>query len=171
MDESFCALLGKKVCGKESNKYFGRLSDILVSKGTNEIIGIISKNESLIYPKRLFFLQDICGRDEISVYVNGFGEKFTKIVPVCTDFKSMEFDIYKRKAIFPDGSEAGKIQNIKLDLNLGIITAFEIGFSLAQDLLTGRKLCPARNTITFYDDNIVLESNLIEVKKCKKIFF
>ena len=43
MYESFLRLKGRKVCGKDTKKYFGRLSDILVNKETNAIIGIISK--------------------------------------------------------------------------------------------------------------------------------
>lgn len=171
MDESFSALRGKKVCNKDTKKYFGRLSDILVNKGTNEIIGIVSKNEALIYPKRLFYIKEISGYDEVCVYVTGFGEKFAKVVPIFTDYKSCGNDIYKRRAVFKDGSEAGKIQNINLNLETGTITGFEIGFSLAQDLLTGRKLCPAQNTINFKHDNIVLEKSLIEAKRAKKYFF
>lgn len=171
MDESFASLRGRKICNKDTNKCLGRLSDILVSKGTNEIIGIISKNEALIYPRRLFYLKEVTGYDEISIYVEGYGEKFAKVVPILTDFKSMENDIYKRKAIFTNGKEAGKIQNVNLSLETGIITGFEIGFSLAQDLLNGRKLCPAQNTISYRSDNIVLENNLIEEKRTKKYFF
>lgn len=157
MDESFCALKGRKVCNKDTNKCFGRLSDILVNKGTNQIIGIISKNESFIYPRRLFYMSDLCGYDQVCVYVSGFGERFAKVVPIYTDFKSCGNDIYKKKAMFSDGSEAGKIQNIKFDLETGVITGFELGFSLAQDLLTGRKLCRTRDTIVFNRDNIVIE--------------
>lgn len=171
MDESFASLRGRKVCNKDTNKYFGRLSDILVNEGTNEIIGIISKNETLIYPRRFFCIGEIMGYDEICIHVSGYGERFAKVVPVYTDFRSMGDDIYKRKAVLPDGSDAGKIQNINLNLEMGIITGFEIGFSLAQDLINGRKICPARNTIHFNHGSIVLENSPIEMKNGKKMFF
>ena len=163
MDESFCALLGKKVCCKKTNKCFGRLSDILVSKGTNEIIGIVAKNDSLIYPRRFFYFEDICDKDSVNIFVSGFGEKFMKVVPIFAEFKSIEADMLKRKAVFPDGREAGKIQNINLNMETGTIEGFEIGISIIQDLLNGRKLCRTQNTITFEGDNIVVENNLTQI--------
>lgn len=157
MYESFLKLKGKKVCGKDTNKYFGRLSDILVNKDTNEIIGIISKNDSLLYRHRLFYMKDICKWDEVSVYVKGYGEKFVKIIPIYTDFKSCENDIYKKRAIYSDGVRAGRIQNIKFNFEAGTIAAFEVGSSLVQDLLNGRLICPAQNTISYLQDDIILD--------------
>ena len=93
MYESFLRLKGRKVCGKDTNKYFGRLSDILVNKDTNEILGIIAKNDSIIYKHRLFYMRDICRKDEVCIYVNGYGEKFIKVVPLLVDFKSCENDL------------------------------------------------------------------------------
>lgn len=156
MDESFLKLKGRKVSGKDTNKYFGRLSDILVNKDTNKIIGIISKNDSLIYRHRLFYIEDVCGMDEVNVFVTGFGEKFVKVVPTFMDFKSCENDIFKRKAIFSDGSEAGKIQNINFDFESGSMTEVEIGASIAQDLLEGRMICPTQHNVTFFQDKIII---------------
>ncbi len=156
MDESFVGLRGKKICGKDTDKYFGRLSDIIVNKDSNEIIGIISKNETPFYRHRFFPKSDISGMDETHIFVTGFGEKFAKVVPVYKAFLCCGDDIYKRRAIFKDGSDAGKVQNIKLDFETGVITGFEIGSSLAQDLLVGRKLCRTQDRIDFYRGNIVV---------------
>lgn len=153
MYESFGRLKGKKVCGRNNGKYFGRLSDIIVNKGTNKIIGIVSKNDSLIYRRRLFLKSDIEGCDEVHVYVKGFGEKLSQ----SSLFQSVENDIYRRKAILSDGREVGRIQNINLSLESGVIIGFEIGTSIAQDLLTGRKICRTRNTITTCRGSIVLQ--------------
>ena len=158
MYESFVVLKGKKVCEHETNKYFGRLSDIIVNKDSNKIIGIISKNEALLYRHRFFPVKDICGGDEVNVFVKGFGERFVKVIPVWGDFICCGNDIYKRKAVYSDGSDAGKIQDINFDFEAGIITEFEVGFSLAQDLLVGRKLCRTQDKIDFYRGNIVINS-------------
>lgn len=158
MYESFLKLKGKKICGKDTNKYFGRLSDILVDKDTNVIIGIISKNDSLIYKHRLFYMKDISKWDEVNIYVKGFGEKFVKVVPIYEDFKSCENDIYKKKAIYSDGSHAGMIQNISFNFEAGKLTGFEVGASLMQDLLNGRLICPAQNTVNYLQDSIVLDA-------------
>ncbi len=157
MYESFLKLKGKKICEKDTKKYFGRLSDILVNKDTNEIIGIISKNDSFIYRHRLFYMKDIYKWDEVNVYVKGFGEKFVKIIPVYSDYKSCENDIYKKRAIYSDGSRAGRIQNINFDFEAGTIAAFEVGSSIVQDLLNGRLICPAQNTINYLQGDIVLD--------------
>ncbi len=158
MYESFLKLKGKKICSRDTNKYFGRLSDILVKKDTNHVIGIISKNDSLIYRHRLFYMKDVCRWDEVCIYVNGFGEKFVKVVPLYTDFKSCENDIYKKSAIFPDGKGAGIVQNIEFNFETGTIAAFEIGSSLIQDLLSGRLICPARNTVNYLKGSLVIDT-------------
>lgn len=165
MYESFGRLKGKKVCGKNNGKYFGRLSDIIVNKGTNMIIGIVSKNDSLIYRHRLFLKDDIEGSDEVHIYVKGSGERLLKSSQKNNEFQSIENDIFRRKAVFSDGLEAGRIQNINLNLESGTIVGFEIGTSIAQDLLTGRKMCRTRDTITICRGSIVLQD------EDKKIFF
>ena len=169
MYESFCKLKGKKVCNKDG-KYFGRLSDILVKKGTSDIIGIVSQSDSLIFRHRLFLKKDILGSDEVAVFVNGRGERFVKNTKD-GDHKSCENDIYKRKAVFGDGSEAGMIQNISFDLETGTIIGFEIGSSLAHDLLYGRKICRTQNTINICRGNVVVDNDLEEDPTRKKIFF
>lgn len=165
MYESFGRLKGKKVCGKISGKYFGRLSDIIVNKGTNTIFGIVSKNDSLLYRHRLFLRSDIEGSDEVHVYVKGSGERLLKSSQKNSEHQSLENDIYRRKAVFSDGREAGRIQNINLSLESGTIIGFEIGTSIAQDLLTGRKMCRTRDTIKTCRGSIVLQD------EDKKIFF
>ncbi len=157
MDESFLKLKGRKVLEKTHKKCFGRLSDILVNKDTNKIIGIVSKNDSLIYRHRFFGADSICGCDDINIIVSGFGEKFVKVVPVFADYKSCENDIFKRKAVFSDGTEAGKIQNINFDMELGSISGLEIGTSIVQDLLSGRMICPNMQNIHYLQDKIVLD--------------
>ncbi len=159
MYESFLKLRGKKVCGRETNKYFGRLSDILVNKDTNEIIGIISKNDSLLYRHRLFYMKDVSKIDEVSVYVNGFGEKFVKVIPIYSDYKSCENDIYKKKALYSDGTKMGMVQNINFNFETGKLVAFEVGASLMQDLLNGRLICPALNTVYYRVGGIVLDAD------------
>ncbi len=158
MDESFLKLKGRKVLEKSTGKYFGRLSDILVNKDTNNIIGIVSRNDSLIYRHRFFTAENIYGYDEINLLVSGFGEKFMKVVPVFADYKSCENDIFKRKAVFSDGTEAGKIQNINFDMETGIISGLEIGTSIVQDLLSGRMICPSMQRIHYFQDKIVLDN-------------
>ncbi len=170
MDESFLRLKGKKICEEKTHKYFGRLSDILVKKGTNEILGIISKNDSLVYKYRLFNLVDIANTNATCIFVNGFGERFVKIIPR-EDFQSCENDIYKRKTILTDGTDAGIIQNINLDLKTGTLSGFEIGFSLAEDLLKGRKICRTRNTISFSKGKLILEEKLVECVARRKNLF
>lgn len=165
MCESFGRLKGKKVCGRISGKYFGRLSDIIVNKGTNTIFGIVSKNDSLLYRRRLFLKSDIEGSDEVHVYVKGSGERLFKSSPQNDRFQSVENDIYRRKAVFSDGSEAGRIQNINLSLESGTIIGFEIGSSIAEDLLKGRKMCRTHNTIEMCRGSILLQD------EDKKIFF
>lgn len=157
MDESFLTLKGRKVCGRDTNKYFGRLSDVLVNKDTNRIIGIISKNDSLIYRHRLFLLSEVTGCDDVCIYVRGFGERFVRVIPVFTDFSSCEDDIFKRKAVSTSGNIIGKIQNIHFDFEIGCIKGFETGFSLAQDLLNGRMFYPIQDTIRFSQGRIVLD--------------
>ncbi|MGM9551678.1 MAG: PRC-barrel domain-containing protein [Clostridia bacterium] len=170
MDESFCRLKGKKVCDEKIGKCYGRLSDILVNKGTNEILGIISTNDSFVYKNRLFNREDIISSDETSIYVKGFGEKFVKVIPI-EDYQSCENDIYKRKAVLTDGRNVGKIQNMNFDLETGIMTEFEIGSSIAEDLLKGRKICRTRDTISFSDGKIILEEKLTDSVERKKILF
>lgn len=170
MDESFLKLKGRRVTENNTKKYFGRLSDILVNKDTSEIIGIISKNDSLIYRHRLFYIKDVVGRDELSIYVTGFGERFVKVVPIFTDYKSCGNDIYKRKAVLEDGSVIGKVQNMNFNLEAGILTEFEIGSSLAQDLLNGRIICPTQDSIDFFQGNILLYDEKMGIIKRKKMF-
>lgn len=172
MDESFLKLKGRKVLEKNSRKYFGRLSDILVNKDTNNIIGIVSKNDSLIYRHRFFTAENICGCEELNIIVSGFGEKFVKVVPVFADYKSCGNDIFKRKAVFSDGTEIGKIQDINFDMETGNISGLEIGTSIIQDLLSGRMICPNMQRIHYFQDKIVLDNvfknltgNFYEVKK------
>lgn len=158
MYESFLKLKGRRVCGKNSKKYFGRLSDILVNKDTNEILGIISKNDSIIYKHRLFYMKDICNKDEVCIYVNGYGEKFLKVVPLYKDFKSCENDIYKKRAIYRDGKGAGYVKNITFNFETGVLSGFEVGSSLIQDLINGRLICPSSNTVNYLNDCIVLDA-------------
>lgn len=158
MYESFLKLKGRKILEKNSKKCLGRLSDILVDKDTTAVIGIVSENNSLIYRHRFFDIKSICDYDEVDITVDGFGEKFVKIVPVFTDFKSCENDIFKRKAVFSDGSFAGKIQNINFDMEAGSISQLEIGTSLIQDLLSGRLVCPSTEKIRYCRDEIVVDS-------------
>lgn len=158
MYESFLKLKGRRVCGKDTDKYFGRLSDILVNKDTNQIIGIISKNEAIIYKHRLFYMRDICRTDEVSIYVNGYGEKFMKVIPLYGNFKSCENDIYKKRALYPDGHGAGFVRNITFNLEAGVMSGFEVGSSLIQDLINGRLICPSGNTVNYLNDCIVLDT-------------
>ncbi len=158
MYESFLKLKGRKIFEKNSKKYLGRLSDILVNKDTSDVIGIVSENNSLIYRHRFFDVKSICDYDEVDITVKGFGEKFVKIVPVFADFKSCENDIFKRKAVFSDGTFAGKIQNINFDMETGNIYQFEIGTSVIQDLLSGRMVCPSTQNIRYCRDKIILDS-------------
>jgi uncharacterized protein YrrD len=152
MYESFGRLKGKKVCGSTSGKYFGRLSDIIVNKGTNKIAGIVSEKDSFMFHKRFFKSSDIESVDNLHVYVSGDGEKFSNDAK----YQSVGNDIYRRNAVLSDGREAGKIQNINLNLESGTITGFEIGSSIADDLLEGRKICRTRNTIKTYCGNVIL---------------
>lgn len=156
---SFVKLKGRKIFEKKSKKYFGRLSDVIVNKDTNKIIGIVSKNDSPIYKYRYFKIGDVCGFDEVNVYVTGFGEKYMKVLPVNESFKSCENDIFKRKAVYPDGTGAGRVQNIKLSLEAGEIIGLEIGSTIIEDLLTGRKICPTKQKISYFKDKIVLDEN------------
>ncbi len=158
MYESFLRLKGRKVCGKDTKKYFGRLSDILVNKETNAIIGIISKNDSLIYRHRLFFLKDICSIDEVSVYVIGYGEKFMKVIPLFEDFKSCENDIRNKRAVYKNGHGAGFVKNVAFDFEAGKMSEFSIGSSLIQDLINGRLICPVGNTVNYLHDGIVIDN-------------
>lgn len=157
MDESFLKLKGRKVMEENSGKCLGRLSDILVNKDTNKVIGVVAKNESLIYRHRFFKKEEIVNYDKVNLTVSGFGEKFLKIVPVFSDYKSCENDIFKRRAVFSDGSVAGKVQNINFDTEIGEICGLEIGTSIIQDLFTGRIICPCIQRIHYYQDRIVLE--------------
>ncbi len=167
MYESFMRLNGKRVYGYDSGKCFGRLSDILVNKGTNDIIGIVSKNDALLYRHRFFPKGDIVKINEVNLYVKGFGEKFVKVVPCESDFHSVVNDMYKRRAVLSDGSEAGKIQNVNMDLELGVITGFEVGSSLAHDLLNGRKICRIRDKVEICRGNVVLTDSLYSERKRK----
>ncbi|MBR5535110.1 MAG: PRC-barrel domain-containing protein [Clostridia bacterium] len=157
MYESFLKWKGKKIYGKDTNKYYGRLSDILVNKDTSMIIGIISKNDSLIYKHRLFLIKDVIKWDEVCIYVKGYGEKFVKVVPLFENFKSCENDIYGKSAVYSDGTRAGRVRNIGFNFEAGELAAFEVGSSLVQDLLSGRLICPAQNTVNYLQDCIVLE--------------
>lgn len=156
MYESFLKLKGRKVANADTKKNFGRLSDILVNKSTNEIIGIISKNDTLLYRHRLFYMTDIVKIEEVTVFVKGYGEKFAKVIPIYGDYTSCENDIYKKRAVFQSGTEAGKIQNINFDFEAGMISEFEIGSSLMQDILNGRMVCPAKNCLTFVKGDILV---------------
>lgn len=168
MDESFLKIKGKKICAMDSSKNFGRLSDILVSKGTNRIIALIAKNDALVYKYRMFDIIDVVNSDELNIFVKSSGERFVRVIPIEEDYLSCDEEIYKRKAVLPDGCRVGKIQDINIDLCSGQLTGFEIGNSLAQDLLNGRKLCRTRNTINFSKGNIVLENQLLDSDKRKK---
>jgi len=170
MYESFMRLKGKKICSIDGEKYFGRLSDILVNKETNNIIGIVSKNDSLLYRYRFFPTEDIVYLDELKVYVRGRGEKFVRVIPCEGEFHSVENDIFKRRAVLPDGSDAGKIQNISIDFNLGAVTGFEVGSSLAQDLLNGRKICRIRDKIEICRGNVVIKDTLYRERRKKLLF-
>lgn len=158
MYESFLRLKGRKIFEKHSEKYLGRLSDILVNKDTNNIIGIVSENDALLYRHRFFKSELISEWDNLRITVTGFGEKFVKIVPVFSDYTSCENDIFKRKAVFSDGSEAGKIQNINFDMETGVIGNLEVGTSIIQDLLSGRMICPNIQKIEYCHDKIVLDN-------------
>lgn len=170
MYESFMRLKGKKVFEGKSGKYFGRLSDIIVNKGTNCIIGIVSKNDALLYRHRFFRKEDIVKTNEMNVYVKGLGERFVRVIPCEGDFSSVENDIYKRRAVLADGSEAGRIQNISLDMETGVITGFEVGSSsLVHDLINGRKICRIQDKIEICRGNVVIGNNLFSERK-KKLF-
>lgn len=158
MYESYLGLKGRRVCDKDTDKYFGRLSDILVNKDTNKIIGIISKNDSIIYKHRLFFLRDIVRADELCIYVKGYGEKFIKVVPLYEDFKSCENDIYKKRALYPSGRTAGVVRNITFNFEVGVMSGFEVGSSLIQDLINGRLVCPSSNTVNYLSNCIVIDA-------------
>ena len=162
MCESFLKLKGRKICGNDTKKYFGRLSDVLVNKDTNVIIGIIAKNDSLIYRHRLFYLKDICGIDEVNVYVNGYGEKFMKVIPLYEDFKSCENDIRRKRAVYRNGQGAGFVKNMTFDFEAGVMSGFSIGSSLIQDLISGRLICPVGNTVSYLQDSIVVDEILYD---------
>ena len=158
MYESFLKLKGRRVCGKDTQKYFGRLSDILVNKDTNQIIGIIARNDAIVYKHRLFYMRDVCKRDEVCIYVKGYGEKFIKVVPLMEDFKSCENDIYKKRALYKNGHGAGLIKNISFNFETGVLSGFEVGSSLIQDLIKGRLICPSSNTVNYLNGCIVLDA-------------
>lgn len=158
MYESFVKLKGRRILGKDTKKYFGRLSDILVNKDTNEILGIVAKNDSIIYKHRLFYMRDICKKDEVCIYVNGYGEKFIKVAPLMVDFKSCENDIYKKRALYKNGQGAGFIKNISFNFEAGVLSGFEVGSSLIQDLIQGRLICPSGNTVNYLNGCIVLDA-------------
>lgn len=158
MYESFLKLKGRRICGKDTKRYFGRLSDILVNKDTNRIIGIISRNDSIIYRHRLFYMKDICKTDELCIYVNGYGEKFMKVVPFYEDYKSCENDIYQKSALYPSGKRAGFVKNITFNFEAGVMSGFEVGASLIQDLINGRLICPSGNTLNYLNDCIIVDA-------------
>ena len=158
MYESFLKLKGRRVCGKDTQKYFGRLSDILVNKDTNQIIGIIARNDAIVYKHRLFYMRDVCKRDEVCIYVKGYGEKFIKVVPLMEDFKSCENDIYKKRALYKNGQWAVLIKNISFNFETGVLSGFEVGSSLIQDLIKGRLICPSSNTVNYLNGCIVLDA-------------
>lgn len=158
MYESFLKLKGRRVCGKDTQKYFVRLSDILVNKDTNQIIGIIARNDAIVYKHRLFYMRDVCERDEVCIYVKGYGEKFIKVIPLMEDFKSCENDIYKKRALYKNGQGAGLIKNISFNFEAGVLSGFEVGSSLIQDLIKGRLICPSSNTVNYLNGCIVLDT-------------
>ena len=158
MYESYLGLKGRRVSSKDTDKYFGRLSDILVNKDTSEIIGIISKNESIIYKHRLFFMRDIVKTDELCIQVKGYGEKFIKVVPLYEDFKSCENDIFKKRALYPSGRTAGFVRDISFNFEAGVMSGFEVGSSLIQDLINGRLVCPSGNTVNYLSNCIVIDA-------------
>lgn len=157
MCESFGRLMGKKVCGENDGRYFGRLSDVIVSKGTNRIIGIVAKSGAPFNRLRLILRNDITRCDETHIFVRGKGEKLAGNFRKNENVQSVGNDIYKRRAVFPDGRDAGKVQNVNFDLESGVIIGFEVGTSIADDLLTGRKTCRTRDTVKMSRGRIVLE--------------
>lgn len=168
MDESFLKLKGKKVIGK-NGKYYGRLSDVLVKKGTSEITGIVSASDAIIYRHRFFPKRDIVKTDEVTVFVSGRGERLVKQRPFYEKYSGCGRDMLKRNAVFSDGRRAGVIQNINLDFETGSIIGFEIGSSLAHDLLNGRKISSPQDTIDIENGSIVLEGELRQERR-KKMF-
>lgn len=168
MYESFLRLKGKRVVGK-NGKYYGRLSDVLVKKGTSELTGIVSASDALLYRRRFFPIQDIVKTDEVTVFVSGCGERLIKQRELYEKYSGCGRDMLKRNAVFTDGRKAGLIQNIGLDFETGTIIGFEIGSSLAHDLLNGRKISQPQDTIDIKNGSIVLSGRLREERR-KKMF-
>ena len=168
MNESFLQSKGKRVVGK-NGKYYGRLSDVLVKKGTSEITGIVSSSDALFYRRRFFPIEDVIKTDEVTVFVSGRGERLIKQREIYEKYCGCGRDMLKKNAVFPDGKKAGLIQNIGLDFETGTIIGFEIGSSLAHDLLNGRKISQPQDTIDIENGSIVLSGRLTDERR-KKMF-
>ncbi len=146
MYESFFELKDMNVCDALSGRCYGRLSDVLVNKGTNEIFGIVSKRDLIFAPCRIFRKSEIVGIEAARVSVRGSGEKYVKEGHQYAR-QSVENDLLKKRAVSKEGLDMGKIQNVALDMEAGELAEFEIGLSMAEDLWKGRKMYRIRDKI------------------------
>lgn len=139
---NYYTILNTPVTEYPSGRHFGTVSDIFIKENSSEIFGISAKNMSLIYQNRLFNIRDILYSGADGVTVRGPGKRFLNHP---NEAGLLSFRGLLGLKASPDDNDLfiGKVKDGYFDMETGTLTELVIGKSIADDLLSGRKILRA----------------------------
>ncbi|MDO4563184.1 MAG: PRC-barrel domain-containing protein [Clostridia bacterium] len=169
MKNAFCSIKGRNVYNVENEKLVGRLSDILLYPSSEKLFGIICTNENILYKHRLFRAGKILSVTESRINVIGHGERFVRVLPCEEKARSCSTLTHGFKVVSRAGKTLGYVKDITLDFEIGQLSELEVGVSLAEDLLYGRKSVNAEGVISFCDNRLIINEESLKNKKLSGI--
>ena len=164
----FSEIIGLPVVSIASGYKIGTVKDIIFISDTKEISAlIIHENRKLMSSPQAIKVQDVIKVGKSAVLVSE-EQCLTDLKSFLssTEFVKQYSKEVKEKRVYTDGGvKLGTIQDALFDFETGMLAEFEISDGLVQDLIEGRKIMPATESIQLEQGIIIVESEKIHQLK------
>jgi len=161
---SFSRLLNLPVIDKISGKKIGRLTDVYLTKGTNEIYAIVVTCGSIIYRNKIIKSSDVLYIAGDAVYVNLKNHDKN----ISAETKSYLKDLVDKEAFNDKGNFLGKIKEGIFDVEAGYLEEIEIGRGFTDDLMRGRPRLKVNGNLDISKDSVTVETLKNSLRESKK---
>ncbi len=156
----FARLFHLPVIETHTGRKIGFLSDVYVDKNTGSILGIVVRNENILYPNRLILAANIVEEAPAKIFVSGFGKRYAVLPPpLLGDPISYKRQVYNKRAVKPSGENLGKIKDCCFDFEAGKMCELELGKGLSDDFMNGRSRLGLSNGVSLRAAKIEVSEN------------
>ncbi|MGE4282273.1 MAG: PRC-barrel domain-containing protein [Clostridia bacterium] len=166
----FSTVIGLPVVSIKSGTKIAVVKDIIFDANTKKLVGLVVHCKKLMFNNKIILIEDIMSAGINAILIEDediliSSEKLTQL----PNTKKYWEEFIGTPVYSDNGVNIGEIQDVSFDWELGLLEELEISDGVVQDLIEGRKILPALESIELEQGIVIIDThNMNQLKNSGK---